>query len=163
MTTPLYRPLALSLLAVVVGLSASAPGLLHSQELGDRGASVANNSAIAAERSMPTAGWSSGNLGGPWGTVTPRSRSTVMTRITTCSTACSDSASFEGDDQRRPGRDDPRQFLEDMAEASRRRRPAADPVVRYAVSRGLRRSDSPGEAGESCTDCRRLPARPECR
>ena len=72
---PRHWLLARGLLAVVVGLSAAAPGLLPSQELGDLGASAANDRVITARRSMATAGWRRGNLGGAWMTTTPRSRS----------------------------------------------------------------------------------------
>ena len=50
MIAPRHWLLARGLLAVVVGLSASAPGLLPSQKLGDLGASAANDRVITAGR-----------------------------------------------------------------------------------------------------------------
>jgi hypothetical protein len=62
-----------------------------------------------------------------------------------------------------PGADDPRLFLVTMAAAVRNRRPETDPVVRYALSRGLLRRGPQAEGVERCGDSQVLPLPPACR
>ncbi len=132
-----HRLLTLSLIAVVVGLYELAAGVrLPAQPIRLPHVSAANEvEMVAAKFSL----------------FPPHRKRTLM------------AASLSDDKRERGGSDDPRRFLEGMAEATRNRRPTRDPVVRYAVSRGLIRSASTSDAVDDCPDPVLPPQRPECR